>query len=929
MSLLGLAVSLICVVALIACGYSGGPIYGAIFDLSLLLLCFILAFLCSTAFFTKRKLDSRYHWVTLVVLTVVGYPSYLGIGALRGYLFQDRSLVGVIIPFSTVISSILFLVVFALVSSIFRNEKKNLRTGFSTTKRVWSFLVLGVALYLIFVFAALSPSFGDAFPKARSDLAIDIIIQLLPAIITIVSIPFSVDSSRDNYEGLSRKEFNVLRSGLSFSFIQMVFTVIGLFGAYTVFAFADLRLAILFLDALAFVFACLFCASEIPLICQDERRIYSIIRKAYLRRLKRGASYVSGGPLEQDLLMKAISYIARTKGVKILVSSFQRNDNEVKKALLEDCLREQNSYFRTVSSENVASFTPSDALRFKSEIGVGFSNIADMCQSRSNVYILNFTNEVENSARFLAVSLNTLKKASDAMGFKNTTKKGVNSSLLFADFGWYGAKGNERTFQWAVLNNLFVPLAIKGETWPLIGLRDLSFPLTLFDEKSGYYGFYICIFLGFYMQHENEKISSIREKFRAFYESEGEGLNPIGSFKNLFREKLLNLSISERICLLGTMLDIYHSTSDDIYWVYLIERGHWLAEESDSFTDDIIIDFWVEMLLYIDTFDETTDTQVLLEKYIDSLKPEYKKLLIKRAEKKWISVSNGVRRGSNPVLLKALDLYHETIPNETIVRVIAERIGSFNTESIIEEVEKLKETKNVINDVMSDLIKSGLDKRRVSLVDDFKKTNDAAFDCGELACSCRINRRIGEPDANAKIVADYFLTALDRRITDMIRRLVKPERGEVKDYPLPYYILCGPIESGYGFVNQSLRLGQGADEILVKNALSMERRDWCFPDLLFWKNENSLLVKVTSETIVRTPTEREVDKIIEKDCPMVNGLYRYSDCTGDSVGACLMPLQSLRDVIAKSTYFAEVKFKIMILAKISEVKRYPVKGYDD
>lgn len=99
----------------------------------------------------------------------------------------------------------------------------------------------------------------------------DIVVVLLPTIITVHSISLSL--SKEKIRGTESNNFNLLRNGWYYSFLWMLCTVITIFFVNSLCAFFELKIAVIAIDVIALFYNFHFAIQEIPVLTKNEKAI--------------------------------------------------------------------------------------------------------------------------------------------------------------------------------------------------------------------------------------------------------------------------------------------------------------------------------------------------------------------------------------------------------------------------------------------------------------------------------------------------------------------------------------------------------------------------------------------------------------------------------------------------------------------------------
>ena len=142
--------------------------------------------------------------------------------------------------------------------------------------------------------------------------AIDILLILLPTIITVISISLSL--TNEKILNLKRREFYKLLNGWHYNFLSMILIVIAIFILYTICRMTGARISVVVLEGIAIFYSIYFSCTEIPVLSQNSKKIIKIIRSSYYKNTF--IDYEFSRFEKQGILSIAIKQLVFENGIK-------------------------------------------------------------------------------------------------------------------------------------------------------------------------------------------------------------------------------------------------------------------------------------------------------------------------------------------------------------------------------------------------------------------------------------------------------------------------------------------------------------------------------------------------------------------------------------------------------------------------------------
>lgn len=123
----------------------------------------------------------------------------------------------------------------------------------------------------------------SVFKNRYAIIASDIVVTLLPTVLTVISILYSIGDNK--IYGIRINDFRKLRNKKYFTFSEMVYLIIFTFAIYAIAVFLKLDLCIILIDINSIHFSIKFLMENLPIIEEDMNKINDEIREIFRERL--------------------------------------------------------------------------------------------------------------------------------------------------------------------------------------------------------------------------------------------------------------------------------------------------------------------------------------------------------------------------------------------------------------------------------------------------------------------------------------------------------------------------------------------------------------------------------------------------------------------------------------------------------------------
>lgn len=735
----------------------------------------------------------------------------------------------------------------------------------------------------------------------KNRLTFDLIIVLLPAIITIVSISLSL--SKENVYGVSLDDFSKLRKKSIYSLTHMVIIMCLSITLYTLFYYFETKLASTLLIIFCFFYSIIFSIQEIPFLARKKERLNKIIKYSYKNKEKREDFLAQKN---NETLYCIMRYIVLNEGIITAYNTLKMNKGkkvrEYNSALFDYLMTSQNKYLYNASldievllSNLSGKYKNNDIL---TAIDTAYSNVEVLL---SNDEQINIEKDFPDSKTYhLARTIFALHNLCVNLSFEKKEKEKLNNIIICILL--YIRKGSNKVKSFATL--MSIDSLKNGNTWFIKHLRDNSlYPSTLFSFDGCLLGLFISIYLAHTFNKNilsNEKISDVT----AFLSEPSLGLNSDGSSWNQLLTRMIELSNPKLIInSISELIDIYKSIDESYY--YSLEDSI-IVDNSKCFNEIDIIDAWLEIILFGKKYDVDKNDVV---KVIDSLDDYTKSDLVETLSKKWF-IDNELNNNYQIRFLKYFgieaDDVEENFYNKDIIQFLAEYkkdyYYSIERKKIANDNVDIEDMMNRIKSTFNSYIR---DNEFVDKTINLSEEKTVFF-------SWRLEK------GNLEQMLEVYLKQLPESIMYTFRKKIESslEPEFIEDYKLTgsqiekitrfqpdlYSSLIGLIYNSIDEINTIV------DNVTLS-------RSKMLPFNLFFK-DGAIKVNVEydeEQTNVRTLSDEEIDYIIDNEYQLINGLYRFSEYSNDTTRSILVTRDELKGILNDKLMYAFIVFKAKIV----------------
>jgi len=773
-------------------------------------------------------------------------------------------------------------------------------------KRIGGIIVDTILLIIFLLVFFLEISQVIKIDISNTSIAVDVVIVLLPTIITVVSIVLSL--TREKIYGVTFNDFNRLRGFWFYSFIHMVGCLIAIFSLFTICSVFNLFASVYLIDAVAVFYSAYFSIQEIPVLIGNKTRIGKILKNRYK---KRDTSDLLGRQETEKILIRVIENIILTEGLKTAYKTLSdKKDKKYNGTLLNNLLDIQNRYFWDANDD--IEFIKSNingayrGIDISIAIENGFNNLRDLLKFDNDFDYKNIVSEEDETYQLTRslFSLYRICESSKLVDKENKKLKDIANCILYQRY----ASDKDKTKPYSFIALMAISTLPAGETWFLKSLRDGdSSAFSLFSLNEQPIGLFLSILIAYII-----KVFPVNaKKLDTFINEPILGLNNDGrSWKQHLEMSIERANATELKNSLRSLLQIYNSIKSSYFEnVFIKENG--AIHDYYGFTKDYIFNAWIEMILFSYCFQLSAEE---VQKEIESLSDNEKEMLAYCLPKRWIQ--NGKLKIDSK--LEFLSIFGdenykvaETWHNNKIIDVFVDFHNKFFKKKIDD---KILETSDDLLSIKERLITPFSKMQKDELFDEhIDLSNEKLF-----SYSIRID------GYEITSLVDSYSRSLENSISFSVRKMIldastKEDIVETDNYEFNESLIAKIKQLNPSFMSENNYLVYDNEHKRDFQHLQIAKSS-VLPSNFFGRAGSvSFNIQLDDEkTIVRRLTNDEIEKVIEKEYSLVNGLYKCSEYGNDETRSILVTKDELITYISKKIIFAVLVFKVKIVLKDGE-----------
>lgn len=781
---------------------------------------------------------------------------------------------------------------------VVKKNKTKKEIGF---KYHFVFEVVFAAVFALFFILEISQKITikmEEFP------VVDIIVVLLPTIVTVISISLSL--SNEKILNLKRRDFAKLLNGWYYDFLTMIIDAVVIFILYTVCKLTDAKLSTLILEGISVFYAIYYCCTEMPVLTQNDKRIIAIIKYNYYKNTQ--INYEFSRFEKQENLTIAISQLVFEKGIKCTYLTLKKKEHNSK--LLDDLLSIQNNllfdavddapYLKT---NNVSEYKNLD-INLTTAIDTCFSDLEDLLSFNKDFNIEEIYGS-KDKVYLMTRCLFCLHRICNTFNLKDKEKSKLYG-ILYRLVTISDKDDDRNKWRYSFMNSMITNTLPGGDFWFAESLRDYDYPGFIFSFDGNSAGFFYLIYC-FYLTKASAFMSQqTKDKISAFVNEPSRGLNSDGVSWKAYAKRGIEMCKDDfAITFINSLMKIYTSSPDSLFYVYKRDAGFIGSNIEDNFDKRFLFNVWLEVILFNPYIRANGD---LLIKTIDNFSEDDKHIFINLLSTEWIK-NNELSKTNEVGFLSFIGLDVDTSLNfgnkEAIGLLCKYR------EKYLKDIEKQKIKEEEPND---------LDKYKKLLqmyFNDGMKDNLLIDKNLSVSSEKKLYISLRLPAEGIDSIIEQYKNQLrnffDNFIREKILEILKPT-FTIKGYTLSQEEADKVIKFKPTMTSSDEYIFNGTK--VKQESLSKMKKigNGYLPRMLFIK-DGGIVANFEYDdknSQFRTLNEKEINYIIDNEFTQINGLYKYGRYGKDDINSILISREELYEFLSKTICYSVIVFKAKV-----------------
>lgn len=737
----------------------------------------------------------------------------------------------------------------------------------------------------------------NCFLKCSNNIPLynaNIIVSLLPAIVTIISISLQLHDDRifnikiRDYQKLRKNHFNLLHMVLVTSIIFAIELVVQILSK---------PITAITISAIAFIYAIIFSIFELPILMKNENAAIRIIKSNLNNQSKLTQE-------ESDIYENALKNYIVERGIKDAFSklnNFSIKDNE----LLDFLLSKYNDFLVNYIN-NATVYKENDFLNDNEEdaltvLNSCFKNISDLLDINNYFNYLIFDKDGMNVYHLTRLTFST-HKLSSLLDYDNEIPR------LKRIMNFYYWRKDRKVVPALFVNYISVMMVhsiCNGEDWFLKAYRDFDYSSFFSDIPENIMDYFLLMLICYvvnsrYVSPDNKKLI-----YNLINERKG-GLNASGfSWKDTIARSIENHNDPDMLLFaLKDFLALSKKLKENSCDIIPDTLSTFSYDDNTHFSVGLIIDYWFQILLFHPYlyFDHKSALVFLKE-----LPIEDGDIIAKVIENRFADyrVDNS---GAKPTPF--FDILFDPIAkksNKTLEDVLNEFL-TFHNSRVYE-----KDHHRLTNDILISLKKQE-DEAVKNCLSSYTLNKDIKFEENDV-----VSRNIwleGEKEDFTSLL-DLYLKELKFSINQVIINTLKHDNVvtlfDGTNYPsnvIEKIIKFKPETMGKH--EWKLNYSCSTEQVEQLKIDDIERVDYIPKGMFAKKNAISINIEYCEKASdPRFATNEEINNIIDTEYVATNGLYTFSQYKGIKNGSFFVTREEL---------FSKLKDRIIIVPLVLKIK---------
>lgn len=761
----------------------------------------------------------------------------------------------------------------------------------------WSYLIDLLFLLVIIAFFVLEHL--DVFRLCKDiNISLDILIVLLPAVITIISI--SIQMQSDSICGISVKEFQKLRTGLHFGLVHMLLVSIAIFTVDFVSKLISFNDISFYLIIISIIYSLLFVVLELPILMQNDFSISLVVRGFYKKHYKNLSAFKSKD--EYDFFDKVLVYLILNQGIKDTFSLLKVKES-AKGDVLDYLLVKQNEFLFNYREEIILRKKNNclDVDACNSIVNRAYTNLIDLFAIANDFNYLIF-DKTGQQTYHLTRTTYVLHDILTTIGADEEIEEKQLFSVIY-NYLLNIDGANESVLYNNYLISMSTTSLSSGDVWFVKALRDFDYS-PLFYGFDNYLLFYFLTIHMCFIVHSDMVSKETKDKIMSFLNEKSKGINSDGqSFIDKIRRTLDNLNNHEELITgLDKILNLYASINSVVCDVHPKMMAVYTYDDNVHFSEGLIIDYWIDLIVYHPYFYMSSDDCFEL---LSKMGSDNQRLVASTLGHRWFD-NDKLKENKQPLFLTFLYGDREKAnPNEAVINGLIRFRDKYNKDKHEKEYKPLTDETliGIKEEVDDSVIKSIKDLRLPGHVDTKGEK--------ELYYWLRIEGN------DIEHLLKMYLSRLKDSMQELIKKMIGEsiKRKSFGDYKYNQKDVDAIISFKPDFSSENHRLSYSCnpEQLEEVKKLTIIKVSYLPSDTYSKVNAVEATIEYVKDlTVPRFATREEIEKIIDKEYTMSNGLYRFSDYKGDYANSFLVTRDELKQLLIRRIVFLPIVIRVAI-----------------
>ena len=760
---------------------------------------------------------------------------------------------------------------------------KNLRT-----------LIIDIVMLLIVVTSFVLEY--TRFSKLSSQIPLynaNIIVSLLPAIITIISISLQIHG--DTIFNVKIRDYQKLRNN-HYNLLHMVLITSFLFAIELMVQILNKSFSAIVISSVVFVYSIIFTILELPILMKSESSAIMIIKK-YIKT-KRHYSQS-----ESNVFDRLLKNFIIERGIKFVF--FELRNKSIKDNNLLGCLLTNQNEFLYKYLNNILVYKKNNYLNDNEEDALFvlkscFKNLNDLLDLNDEFNYLIFDNSGTNIYHLASLTYCTHKLAA-ILNYENEVS---NLKRILNLYFWRKDRNDVPTLYINYIATMLAGTLTTGEDWFAKAYRDYDLS-PIFADIPEYSLDYLLLMIICFILNSKHILTETKELILSVINEPRKGLNSIGnSWKDMIAKTIENYNYPEKLFFaVEDMMKLSEKLKEHTCDIFPGRVTLFSYDDNVHFSKELVIDYWLQIFLNHPYFYYDKSE---IYSFLVNLPVERGDIIAKVFENRYLYNNiQSEKSGSTPFFDLLFDSRSKK-KNLTLENALKDFVAYHNSKMYGKNHQPL-------SNVILNQLKKQEDKAVFDCISKYSLNKNLAFEPDDI-----FSRNIWLEGENGDFssLLDLYLKELNfgvnRIIENILKKKIKINLFDGSNYPdsvITQIIDFKPDLMG----EHEWRLKyscnkEQCDLIDIKNIDSLE----FLPNGMFAKN-NSISINIMYCSDASTPrfaTDEEINNIIDAEYIATNGLYTFSQYKGLNSGSFFVTREDL---------FAKLKDRIIVVPLILKI----------